>query len=520
LNSQYPIIQILNTSFEQIIPRSITLTNTNTAVITFPTSESGYAIASLGGVGTYAATASYVLNAVSSSFASTASFVQIAQTASYVLNALSASYALTSSYVQNAQTASYVLNAISASYALTSTTSSYSLTASYVQNAQTASYITTAQTASYVLNAISSSRAATASYVNPLTQTLTLTGSFLQSGSYTITTPSASALTISGIIGGGGTAISASGYGTKGGAAYFDFLTVTNTTGSATTPNKFFRLDNGGNLQILRSDYGQNILQLSDVGNLYVNGATAAVSSNSDGVSGSLMFNNNNSQIYDDGNMHIHSRTSGQSMWINTNGGPLNLLNQIPLSGGASGSGVNIGPGSLIGYVTINNGKSYTTSANYGYLTTSGAGTYPGGSQTLNISLYATQRIWGQEIDAFSDERMKDIQGEISLEDGLKLVKTLKPIKYTWKEGDDKGLKAGYSAQQVVKAGFDHLVGLAPKEGLEETIDEDGFVSPKDTQFAMNYDQVTPYHGVVIKHLLEKIEQLEERINQLENNKG
>ena len=109
---------------------------------------------------------------------------------------------------------------------------------------------------------------------------------------------------------------------------------------------------------------------------------------------------------------------------------------------------------------------------------------------------------------------MKDIQGEIKLDDAIKLVTDLKPIKYTWKEGDDKGLKAGYSAQQVVKAGFDHLIGLIPKEGLEETIDEDGFVSPKDTQFSMNYDQVTPYHGVVIKYLLEKVEMLEKEIKE------
>jgi hypothetical protein len=172
--------------------------------------------------------------------------------------------------------------------------------------------------------------------------------------------------------------------------------------------------------------------------------------------------------------------------------------------------------------VTINTGKTYTTSSSYGYLINSATptGQYPGGSQSVSISLYATARIWGQEIDAFSDERMKDIQGTVELDDALKLVNDLKPIKYTWKEGDDKGLKIGYSAQQVHKAGFGHLVGVLPKEGLEETIDEDGFVSPKDTQFSMNYDQVTPYHGVVIKHLLEEIEKLKEEIKELKNKVG
>ena len=147
--------------------------------------------------------------------------------------------------------------------------------------------------------------------------------------------------------------------------------------------------------------------------------------------------------------------------------------------------------------------------------TTAGAGTYPGGSQTLPVSLYAVGRIWGQEIDAFSDERMKDIKGEVQLEDGIRLVQNLKPIKYTWKEGDDKGLKVGYSAQQVSKVGFDHLISVLPKEGLAETIDEDGYLSPKNTQFSMNYDQVVPYHGVVINYLLTKIEQLETDIQNL-----
>ena len=112
------------------------------------------------------------------------------------------------------------------------------------------------------------------------------------------------------------------------------------------------------------------------------------------------------------------------------------------------------------------------------------------------------------------------LNSDISLDEGIKLVNNLKPIKYTWKEGDDKGIKAGYSAQQVIKSGFNHLIGVIPKEGLEETVDEDGFTSPKDTQFSMNYDQVTPYHGIVIKHLLEEIEHLKQEINELKKKVG
>ena len=63
LGSRYVVIQALDSTFNQITPQNITLTDNNTATITFPTSESGYAIASLGGVGTTATSASYATTA-------------------------------------------------------------------------------------------------------------------------------------------------------------------------------------------------------------------------------------------------------------------------------------------------------------------------------------------------------------------------------------------------------------------------------------------------------------------------
>ncbi len=75
------------------------------------------------------------MNAVSSSFAITASYyggsvisASYAETASYVLNAVS------SSFSNNAVTASYVLNAVSSSFASNAISSSYALTASFALN--------------------------------------------------------------------------------------------------------------------------------------------------------------------------------------------------------------------------------------------------------------------------------------------------------------------------------------------------------------------------------------------------
>jgi len=91
----------------------------------------------------FASTASYVLNAVSSSFASTASFVA---TSSWASNAVSASIAATASLAPN-----YVLTSVTSSmlapYVLTSQTSSMSVASASV--ATSASY---ALTASFALN--------------------------------------------------------------------------------------------------------------------------------------------------------------------------------------------------------------------------------------------------------------------------------------------------------------------------------------------------------------------------------
>jgi hypothetical protein len=188
-----------------------------------------------------------VSSSISSSFATTASYIEsvtsasYASTSSYVENVVSSSYALTASYAENAGgttiltgsvgnlqqvtdsgsittnaitadsftgsllgTASWADNVISASYALTAsyvesvTSASYASTASFVTTAQTASYIDAANidgtvtsasyalTSSYVENVVSSSYALTASYA--LNAGEVATGSLLTTASVSLNT--------------------------------------------------------------------------------------------------------------------------------------------------------------------------------------------------------------------------------------------------------------------------------------------------------------------------------------------
>jgi hypothetical protein len=177
------------------------------------------------------------------------------------------------------------------------------------------------------------------------------------------------------------------------------------------------------------------------------------------------------------------------------------------------------GGGSFGAYVTITGTNSYTLGGPYGYLSGGGAGSVGGGGNSGNVgwSLQCIGRIQVGEIDATSDERLKDIQGTIPLDRALQFVRAVDGILYTWKPGfGDEGLKSGFGAQSVHKAGFDHMVAPIPNDRVEGSTDADGFTSPDKFQLTLNYMEAIPYHHEVIKHLLDRIEQLEATVKRLE----
>ena len=71
---------------------------------------------------------------------------------------------------------------------------------------------------------------------------------------------------------GADSALQLDGYNPRGGAGYHDFMRVTSTYGSIVNPNKYFRLDQFGSLQILNSTYGSTLFNLTDDGHTIVKG--------------------------------------------------------------------------------------------------------------------------------------------------------------------------------------------------------------------------------------------------------
>ena len=138
--------------------------------------------------------------------------------------------------------------------------------------------------ASYALSssyALTSSLAISASYapVFPFTGSALITGSLTVTGSLTTndsflytssvfqTTLNTTGFKLINIASGSQSAsIQISGNGTVGGAAYIDFLKVTNTASGSVDPNKSFRINNAGAWEVMNSAYDTIIFSLSNAG--------------------------------------------------------------------------------------------------------------------------------------------------------------------------------------------------------------------------------------------------------------
>lgn len=149
----------------------------------------------------------------------------------------------------------------------------------------------------------------------------TLTGNTLNSGVLSSSLTSVGLLTSLGVSGlvnlyysGAGSqgTLKIGGYNSKGGTGYHDFLQVTHEYASATNPNKFFRLNSTGGLEILNSAYTAQILSIADNGLVTIPGIASVT--NSSATTNALAISTHG-QLFDDGNFHVHS-TSG-ALWLN-----------------------------------------------------------------------------------------------------------------------------------------------------------------------------------------------------------
>ncbi len=239
LSSRYVVIQALDTNHQQIIPETIELIDTASARLTFPTQESGYAIASIGGVtSSYSLIASTIVTIDGGSIYDLGNDIVIdpedqllisggttvyghllpgspyaSSVSSYNLGSVTAMWSnlyvgnriyfgpiSSLSNIDNTGTEFYFSLPLSSSAFSGSLygTASWADTASFVtasniwgpfgdSSIESASYASSSTSASY---ASFSTLASTASYVNTLNQNLIISGNIIPAGPYTDNTSS------------------------------------------------------------------------------------------------------------------------------------------------------------------------------------------------------------------------------------------------------------------------------------------------------------------------------------------
>ena len=161
LNTQYPIVQVYDATYSQIIPNAIVGTTTNTVEIRFDYSQSGYAVASNGG-------GLIVTGSMSQLSQSTAA---LTWSFDHNLNSKYVNFEVydSNNYVVIPANILAVDNNNANLYFATPSTGIAVANFSGLNGAPNATSASYALTASYVLNAVSSSYAVTSSYLNPVT---------------------------------------------------------------------------------------------------------------------------------------------------------------------------------------------------------------------------------------------------------------------------------------------------------------------------------------------------------------
>jgi len=112
-----------------------------------------------------------------------------------------------------------------------------------------------------------------------------------------------------------------------------------------------------------------------------------------------------------------------------------------------------------------------------------------------------------------SDYRLKQDVENIS--DGLGKIKSLRPVKFRWKNNPGLGTDSGFIAHEVQETGhFDHLV-TGVKDGMREKSDDPNQLEP-DYQ-GVDYSKFTPMLVAALKEISDKVDALDTRLTSLEN---
>jgi hypothetical protein len=200
-----------------------------------------------------------------------------------------------------------------------------------------------------------------------------------------------------------------------------------------------------------------------------------------------------------------------------TDGTAFQVRNGVTLSSGApSAVGTQLFAVLGSGLTVIPTGTNITFDPNFRI---NGPGIDDPGTLTVGISLEVYQNIKTNGVYGNSDERLKrDVVNVRTSMDYGRFITDVDPKMFRWKSDGPNGvLNCGYMAQDLIKRGFPELVIVTSDATIEETVDEDGFVSPSGMKMSINYSNIIPILHENIRDLRQENYELRSQMKYLED---
>ena len=135
------------------------------------------------------------------------------------------------------------------------------------------------------------------------------------------------------------------------------------------------------------------------------------------------------------------------------------------------------------------------------------------GTTSASVSAYMSGACWSATgFYSTSDQRLKHNITELDDDVPLKIL-SINPIMFTFKEDKDHVLHLGYVAQDFVKNKLTQVITLHKNDELTEESEYDA----EGIQYSIDYSKVCCYLHKTIQYLNSKIEDLTDRLNQIES---
>lgn len=125
----------------------------------------------------------------------------------------------------------------------------------------------------------------------------------------------------------------------------------------------------------------------------------------------------------------------------------------------------------------------------------------------VSASIGASGAIIGAGMYSVSDERLKTNIVDMDSAMAASFMALVKPKTFNWIE--DNKFDSGFTAQQLLHAGFPHLVSAIPDADRVEVTNADGVTSVAGERLIVNYDAVIPILCKAIQDLMARVAALE-----------